>query len=36
MSQPAWTTIAIYQAGIVPVNYQRYNVLYPTARSDAN
>ncbi|RCV18362.1 hypothetical protein SETIT_3G294900v2 [Setaria italica] len=23
MSQPAWTTIAIYQAGIVPVNYQR-------------
>ncbi|CAN6338058.1 unnamed protein product [Urochloa humidicola] len=23
MVQPAWTTIAIYQAGIVPVNYQR-------------
>jgi hypothetical protein len=23
MSQPAWTTIADYQAGIVPVNYRR-------------
>ncbi|KAL6619493.1 hypothetical protein ACP70R_031770 [Stipagrostis hirtigluma subsp. patula] len=23
MSQPAWTSIAIYQAGIVPVNYKR-------------
>jgi hypothetical protein len=23
MSQPAWTTIAVYQAGIVPVNYKR-------------
>uniref|UniRef100_A0A0D9WG12 Expansin n=1 Tax=Leersia perrieri TaxID=77586 RepID=A0A0D9WG12_9ORYZ len=23
MSQPAWETIAVYQAGIVPVNYQR-------------
>lgn len=23
MSQPAWTSIAIYQAGIVPVNYRR-------------
>jgi hypothetical protein len=24
MSQPAWTSIAIYQAGIVPVNFKRY------------
>uniref|UniRef100_A0A453FNX9 Expansin n=1 Tax=Aegilops tauschii subsp. strangulata TaxID=200361 RepID=A0A453FNX9_AEGTS len=23
MSQPAWETIAVYQAGIVPVNYRR-------------
>ncbi len=28
MSQPAWENIAVYQAGIVPVNYKRY--MHPT------